>query len=320
VVPASALVPGPAAPPAPAPEPTAGEADATDLAQRLQPKGRFLAGIESDETDDYGRRYGVRQARLGLAYREGPIRAEVEADLANAQVLNDAYLEYRAREWGRARLGRFKEPFSALLLTSAWDRPVLRRQGLQRTVRDVGFGGRDVGAMVTYRAKSWGRLEVDAGLFEGSTLGTGVAAEDGYARVTAAPWKPLRFGVSVGRRAVFDGGAGEAVGVDARLVLGGFTGRLEGLRARNATTGQEASGAVGHVAYRFPVGGRTWLEPAMEAELAGSGGADPRSTIAATLGTGWGERFLVRGGVEHGPADPTGPATTAFLLTAGVQL
>lgn len=317
MIPASVLVP---TPPAGEPPATPVEDDDASLAQRLVPKGRFLAGVESDGADSYARRYGVRQARLGLAYREGPIRAEVEADLAETQVLNDAWLEYRASDWGRARFGRFKVPFSEFLLTSAWDRPVLRRQGLPREIRDLGFGGRDVGAMVAFRAKPLWRLEVETGLFEGSSLGSEDASEDGFTRISVAPWKPLRLGVDVGRHAVFDGGTGDALGLDARLLLGGLTARLEGLRAEDASTGQRASGAIGHVAYRFPVSGRTWLEPAAEADFVRTNGGDPRATVAATLGAGWGERFLVRGGVEHGPAKTDERDTTAFLLTAGVQL
>lgn len=307
--------------PAPAPAPESGPGDGgSSLLGKLEPKGRFLAAVESAETDDYGRRYGVQQARLGLAYREGPIRAEVEADLAESQVLNDAWLEYRAGDWGRGRLGRFKAPFSGFLLSSTWERPVLRRAGLPKAVRDLGFGGRDIGARATYEAKSLGRLEVDLGIFEGAAVGVNAAEEDGYARITAAPWKPLRFGASAGRRAVFDGGAGDALGLDARLLLGGITARLEGLWAENQTTGARISGGIGHVSYRFPVAGRTWLEPGFEAELAKHDDLDPRSTWAATLGAGWGDRFLVRAGVEHGPSKPAEPASTAVLLQAGVQL
>jgi hypothetical protein len=311
-VPAAAAGPG---------EPAPGPADeVSSLLARIEPKGRFLAGVESSERDDYGRRYGVQQARLGLAFREGPVRAEVEADLAETQVLNDAWLEYRAGEWGRGRLGRFKAPFSGFLLSSAWDRPVLRRAGLPKAVRDLGFGGREIGARATYEAKSLGHLEVDLGLFQGAVVGVDAAQEDGYARITVAPWKPLRFGASAGRRAVFDGGAGDALGLDARLVWSGVTARLEGLWAENGITGVRVSGGIGHVAYRFPVSGRTWLEPGLEAEVAKHDDLDPRSTWAATLGAGWGERFLVRAGVEHGPTDPGEPASTAVLLQAGVQL
>ncbi len=302
-----------------APKPT--PAEPPSLLQRLEPKGRFMVGVESDEGDDYDRRYGVTQARLGLAYREGPIRAEVEADLAETQVLNDAWLEVRPADWGRGRVGRFKAPFSGFLLSSTWERPVLRRQGMPRAVRDLGFGGREIGARLTFEAKDLARLEFDAGLFEGAALGVESASEDGYARVTVAPWKPLRLGASAGRRALFDGGgAGDAFGLDARLLLGGVTARLEGLRAENNLTGATIAGVIGHVAYRFPIGGRSWLEPGVEAELARHDDLDARSTWAATLGAGWGDRFLVRGGLEHGPESPADAASTALLLQAGVQL
>lgn len=285
----------------------------------LSAKGRLLGKIESDQSKDFGRDYGIQQARLGLDFRSGPIRAEVEGDLAESRVLNDAWLEYRAKGWGTGRLGRFKKPFSEFLLGSAWERSALRRTGLPKAVRDLGFGSRDVGAQFGYQAKQAGRLVIEAGVFEGSAIGAAAAAEDGYARVTAAPWKPLRLGVSAGRRAVFQGGAGDALGFDARLHLGGFITRAEGLIAENGTTGGKVDGAITAVSYRFP-SGAGWFEPAIEAELARHDGRDPRATIAATIGAGLGERFLLRAGVERGPTDPTGPATTALLFQAGVQL
>ena len=206
-------------------------AQPASLLEKLEPRARLLLGIGADEREAWARRYGVQQARLGVALRERIYRVEVEADLAESSVLNDAWIELRAAQPLRFRVGRFKEPFGLFRLESSWDLPLPERPEIAKAAEELGFGGRDLGAAVRWDLAFF---ELRAGLFQGTGVGAEAPQETGILRLTAAPVSFLELGTSLGRRALFDGGDGNAIGFDARLAAWGFVAphRPQGPRAR----------------------------------------------------------------------------------------
>lgn len=293
---------------------TEAPAEGGSLLSRVRPKGRLLLGIESDERDEWARRYGISQARLGFTLREEIYRVEVEADFADTSIVNDAWIELRASKPLRLKVGRFKEPFGAFRLESRWDVPLPFRPAIVRAVEDLGFGGRDLGAAVRYRLSIF---EVEGGIFQGVGFGAEPPKESGALRVTVQPFDFVRLGTSLGRTAVFDGGTGDAIGADVQLAVAGFTGLVEWQHAEDLRRDLEESGTAGYLARRIAVGETTWLEPAVGADH-----LDGRGTgIAAALGAGLGDHFLTRLGVRHGPSrNEAAPDATSVELQMGVQL
>ena len=282
------------------------------LLESLRPKARLLLGVHADESEEWARRYGVRQARLGIRLRQELYRVEVEADLAESSILNDAWIELRATEDLRFRLGRFKEPFGRFRLASSWDLPLPDRPAFAEAAQDLGFGGRDLGLAIRYDLAFF---ELHAGAFQGTGVGAEAPQETGFFRVTAAPLSFLELGTSVARRAVFDGGDGDAVGLDARIEAWGFVALAEWQTASDLSRGISERGAALLVARRFALEEKLWLEPAVGAEaLAGSGRG-----FAAALGLGIEDGFVVRLGVRRAPEPDGDPAATALAFQVGVQ-
>lgn len=296
--------------------PSGGRAQAASLLDSIEPKARLLLGVDASESDDYARQWGVKQARLGARLEQRWGRAEVEADLAESSVLNDAWIELRPGRSFAMTLGRFKEPFSALRLESTWNLPVLRRGAIVGAVEDAGFGGRDLGGQVQVRLPFLARLEIEAGLFQGTALGDRPPSETGVMRVTTRPWKALTLGASLGRSQLFAGDGGNALGVDAGLELDGWRVQVEALQADDPLQNEAVRGAAGYLAWRLLLDEESWLEPGVSGDLlegAGAGGS-------VALGYGFADHFVARIGGEYGPGKSGGPAETQLALQLGVQL
>lgn len=289
------------------------DAEAPRLLDALRPKARLLLGIKSQEDEAWARRYGVRQARLGVRLREGLFRVELEADLAESSILNDAWIEVRATDALRFRIGRFKEPFGRFRLASAWSLPLLARPAFTDAAEELGFGGRDLGATVAWELLFF---EIAAGAFQGTGVGAEAPQETGFLRLTATPFAFLELGTSLARRAVFDGGDGNAVGFDAKVQAWGFTLLAEWQEASHHGRALLERGAGVLLARRFPLDDRVWLEPAVGVERLdgrGDGGA-------AAMGLGVGDRFVARVGARRAPRRDGDPPSTEATLQLGVQL
>lgn len=282
------------------------------LGGTLAPKGRLIVGLRSEEENEWARRWGIRQARFGFVLRDDLYRVEVEADLAEASVLNDAWLELRPLRDLRFTVGRFKLPFGAFRLASVWDLPLTDRPAIASAVVDLGFGGRDLGASVEYEL---GPARLEAAVAQGIGYGAESPKETGLLRATLSPVAFARLGLSLGRAAVFAGGAGDAIGVDLRLRSGGTSLLAEWLRAENERLGLEEEGGAAYLARRIELPRSFWLEPAV--------GADHRKGrgegYAVVLGGGHSDRILARVGVRRGPFGSEGPDATRIELQLGVQ-
>lgn len=290
---------------------------ATPLWEQLRPKARILWRVRGADAENFARRYQVQQARLGAEFASDAVRAEIEADLTETSLLQDAFLEIRQDDWARVRVGRFKEPFSAMRLWSGWELPIPGRGSLVDAVGDLGFGGRNLGAQTSFRAKSLGRLEAQAGVFEGTSLDGKAPPEKGFFRLTGVPLKGLRLGWNVAKVGVFAGGETTGYGADVLLRSRGFTVLVEGLWAEDASRDAFARGVTGFVSRRWGVTGDAWIEPAIGGEYARTSGETDRPAAAWAVGAGFRENLLLRLGMRH---EGSRLGDTTFVLQAGAQL
>ena len=307
------------APPADEPTPPAEETtkppaqEERSLLDRIRPRARLLLGVDADEREEWARRYGVQQARLGITLREELYRVEVEADLAETSVLNDAWIELRAAKPFRFRIGRFKEPFGLFRTESSWDLPIPERPAYAKAAQDLGFGGRDLGATLRYDLAFF---ELQAGLFQGTGVGAEAPQETGIVRLTAAPFSFVELGTSLGRRAIFDGGDGNAIGFDAKLALLGFGVLAEWQEASNVGRKLIERGGAVLLSRRMAIDEKFWFEPALGADsLEGSGNG-----LAAGVGVGLEDRFVARVALRRAPRGEENEEATKVALQMGVQL
>jgi phosphate-selective porin len=156
---------------------------------------QVLYNRSGDSTDSFS----ILRARLsldGAVARSVRLRAAVDA--VKSPVLIEAALDLSLFKGGLVRLGQFKVPFSRESLTAASDHETIN---LPRSVlslspgRDIGASGRDIGAMLQFRA---GKAEAAAAVFNGSGINTPDAnrRKDLAGRLVFAPGSRLKAGGS----------------------------------------------------------------------------------------------------------------------------
>jgi len=266
-------------------EPEGSSADASEdegAPARVKVFGRILARAAADERKGFARELGISQARLGMRAGYGFADAVVEADVADADPLKDAYVRFRDGS-RRLRLygGKLKAPFLERELEPTWELPRIRR-GLVASylVGDQQLGGRRLGAMAEYRPRAFG-LRVQAGIFEGAKPADGgPAGEDLATRVTARPWKPLTVGASGYFAELARGAPRLAAGADAALELHGVRLAAEAMAGRLALGHFTSQTAM--LSWDLPLGKKSgWVaQPVIGAE-----GLQLRGAIA---GVAWG--------------------------------
>jgi hypothetical protein len=230
--------------------------------------------------------------------------------------LLDAYGRfYLAEEALRIQLGQFKKPFSRIRMESPWDlllpvRGLLNRHAISKT-RYAGYGGRDVGLMVSGRFKEMARLAYYLGVFSGPRYvdRTENSNWDYVARLQVRPFKGLRVAVNASHKVYHykEGGTltdkglvrgasytGNLFGADVRYKLGDLTLLIEGAMGDNVNfgPGHVLWGAHGTVAYALglsdelvltPAVTLEWFDPTDQDEL------DPAMRIAGALNLDIGE-------------------------------
>ncbi len=193
-------------------------ADAQDsLVPELKVGGRVFARAEASSQQEYSRAFSLPSARLSLEAKwKGLLKAQVEADIAEARILKDAWLELKLPLDFAIRGGRFRAPFSLRQTTSRWELPLVYRGMANDFAGGAGLGGRRLGAQLEFSKKSWKRLEVKLGAFQGTTPDN----EDLAGRVTFRPLDFLTLGASGWTSAL--GAMGTAGGLDATVKAYGF--------------------------------------------------------------------------------------------------
>ena len=206
-------------------------------AQTIRVIGRVSARARADERNQYQRRLSIADARVGVSTSLPNLEAEVTADLADSQILKDAFVRL-ADDRKRFRLygGQFKTPFLQRSLESSWDLPIQTRGLVEEYITETHqMGGRRMGLMGEVRLKQvWG-LKISAGFFQGAIDEAGVRLkEDAAARVSLRPFnfKPLTVGVSTYVSEAMDLARKHAVAADAELKLAGFVFTGEAISGR----------------------------------------------------------------------------------------
>ncbi len=209
-------------------------------AEEVQPIrviGRVAARARADERRQFQRRMSIADARVGVSTSLSNLEAEVTADLADSQMLKDAFVRL-SDDQKRFRLygGQFKTPFLQRSLESSWDLPLQTRGLVEDYITDAHqMGGRRMGLMGEVRLKHiWG-LKVSAGFFQGGIDEAGARLkEDAAARVSLRPFnfKPLTVGVSTYVSEAMGLARKHAVAADAELKVAGFVFTGEAISGR----------------------------------------------------------------------------------------
>lgn len=227
----------------------------------------------------------VDSARLGVGWERGPVRAQVEVEMFDANsagelrpAARDVWIQYRFARELRLRVGQFKKPFSLLRTESRADLPfVFRGMVVERLIDDLGYGGRDIGAAVSGRVGNALHVSYALGVFNGSGANDFESdpnsAKDLVWR-TEFGWKKLcNLGLELSHQssdpATHPTTGGTLYGADLTLKLGRFLGMMEGhfgqdpgLPALPITTG-----LIGAATYRFKLSKHLTLEPLLGREM-----------------------------------------------------
>ncbi|AEI66020.1 hypothetical protein LILAB_20600 [Corallococcus macrosporus] len=205
--------------------------------QTIRVIGRVSARARADERNQFQRRLSIADARVGVSTSLANLEAEVTADLADSQMLKDAFVRL-ADDNKRFRLygGQFKTPFLQRSLESSWDLPIQSRGLVEEYITETHqMGGRRMGLMGEVRLKNVWKLKISAGFFQGAIDEAGARLkEDAAARVSVRPFnfKPLTVGVSTYVSEAMDLARKHAVAADAELKLAGFVFTGEAISGR----------------------------------------------------------------------------------------
>ena len=227
------------------------------------------------------------------------VHAVVEPDFGqNRARLRNAYIGFDVTDAVTIRMGQFKKPFALIQRTSSSVVPLIQRgvriAGLEERVETrgepvtlpdgsaliadeqtlldaFGYQGYAVGAALALTA---GRLELEAGVFEGPTGGaeTGGRRGGAAARAAAVVASDVRIGTSLSHsRLAFaeearDGTAGSVELAWSDPGKGGPGLYTEGVFGRGVGTGTDFAGGQMMAWLHLPVGGRfTGVEPLLRA-------------------------------------------------------
>lgn len=263
----------------------------------LRLRGRMIGRYQiRDEDRKYGRwtdTLSVHRARFdGRWEPTESLRLGLEFDLADGFEMEDVYVRYEFHRAFRLQLGHFKKPFSRKRLTRRWDLVIPRRGLLDRHVtgRSLfgGFGGRDMGAMVSGRAGKKVKFRWFLGVFDGEALQRAfhvdpdepdepnVSHRDYVARLQLRVIKGLVLAVHYGhKQAGLLLAPGEEMertfnlfGGDVRFRLAGLELMVEGVYGDNpnAAAGHKIMGGHATVSYEIRLTDEISLIPAFMAE------------------------------------------------------
>jgi hypothetical protein len=291
--------------------------------------GMFTATGEPDSKATAEDNAGWRLNRMFLRLVAAPnkrLQARVLVDFADLMKKNPkralklAYGEMRPTKWLEITAGLFKRRFSLLELLPIADFELADVGPTDDFLKDLGYAGRDVGAMVRVSPLDQRRLlSVWLGAFAGdpeegydTTVGKAITG-----RVESKPLPILRLGAdfawrtgaSVGHQKFPDFETetvvlekGKAFSGDVTVVLGGFEVRIEGILGDRTDimwrdNAQKFLSTWGIATYRFPFAGVS-LMPALRAEWLDADrerGSDGRLYLSAALNIDFSEniRLLV---------------------------
>jgi hypothetical protein len=298
----------------------------------LRLRGRLQTRFEAEEKEDgeWTSAFRVRRARFdGMWLPSEFVRLVLEfegagmLDLNNAEahytVLKDAYGRFELGEVLRIQLGHFKKPFSRVKMTSPFKlflpaRGMLNRHAVARGSHG-GYGGRDVGLMISGRFKELARLQYYLGAFSGIGFIDGVeeSHKDIVGRLQARPFKGLRVAVNASHK-LYHSPLGKTLtanlfGADIRYKIAGFTLLLEGAYGDNVDLGPGHTlwGFHGTLAYSLTLEEVVVITPAVMAEVFNPDGDDQAVRLAGALNLDFVDFcrliFFAEGAISNLPGD-----------------
>ena len=254
----------------------------------LRIRGRLQTRFEAEEKaeEDGGgweSEFRLRRARVDGRWEPADwARLVLEFEGAETVGILDAFGRVEVHPALVFHLGQFKRPFSRLKMESPFKnvvpaRGLLNRYAVAQTSHG-GYGGRDIGVMVSGRLKKLARFSYYLGVFSGPGFidGTEESHKDIVARIQVRPFKGLRVAINASHKLYHgDGGAlltANLFGADARFKLGDFILQLEGAYGDNVDAPADLVnhrlwGAHGIVSYALRIGDELVLTPACMAEV-----------------------------------------------------
>lgn len=235
----------------------AAEAKESDSSIRFEPGVRLHTIWQySDQAGTPDNEFLVEMARIALRWEAGDwVDGKVSADLEQIfeegkGSLRDAYVRVRPIKYVAIRLGQFKRPFSGLELRSRAKLEAVRRGiGNELLIEDLGFGDRDIGAMLEGKVGGKKRnLKYMVGAFNGGGADGGGAnakeadvdgSKDLVFRVEGNPLKWLKVGANASMKwfdtsgQPFAADSAMAAGLDVRFKRKGLAVYAEWLLAEN---------------------------------------------------------------------------------------
>ncbi|MBW1871016.1 MAG: hypothetical protein JRJ19_03075, partial [Deltaproteobacteria bacterium] len=257
--------------------------------------------VNQNETEGWVSGFKIKRARLDGRWDPADwARLVLETELAGsmnfsgeqaaAVELKDAFGRFRVHPALLFHVGHFKKPFSRLKMMSPFDlflpvRGLLNRHAVTST-RHGGFGGRDVGAMVSGKFPEIARLRYYLGVFSGPRFIDGIeeSNKDFVGRIQVRPLEGLRVAINASHKMYhFKEGAtltdrpltrsmkysANLFGADARYKIEKFTFLAEGAFGDNVDLGPGHLlwGFHATAAYAVSLGDDLVLTPAVMLEL-----------------------------------------------------
>lgn len=219
-----------------------------------------LFAIQDDSTSpDFG--FSLERARVELTWQVSRhVKSVVEAALDDVtadgtpdDLLRDAFIRFAPLSELQFTAGQFKKPFSLFELVSRGKMPVIRR-GVSNgyLVRDLGYGGRDIGFQVGGVFKAPLKIRYAVGIFNGSGANRRESDENGAkdfaGRIEIMSKKRFRGGVNLSWKNFDQTSPGnESKPVSAWMTGADFQLRLAGMRLM-----AEGIYGVNHASYGHP--------------------------------------------------------------------
>jgi hypothetical protein len=296
--------------------------------------GRVLTRVEVARRETGGPDLSLPSARFSLSARLRPLlKARIEADVAKARPLKDAYLDLSLGGGFSLRGGRFKAPFSARELTSPWRLELVRRGPTNDWLTSAGFGGRRLGGALRFSSKGLLGLSVEAAVLRGALS----PDEELAARVTFRPLPGILAGIN---GHALGGGGGVARGADLSLRLRDWHIAFEGLIAPIAdgalTVAPSAGGAspspmppsgAGDIEsltvlasrrIRIP-GGEVHFTPLAALDVLRLPGLLPELGGAVGVNAGWGDAVRLQAQLSRAKDAATAVTEDRFTVQLGAQ-
>jgi hypothetical protein len=253
---------------------------------RLRGRVQTRFAVEEKAEEDGGgweSEFRLRRARVDGRWQPADwARLVLEIDGADTVEMLDAFGRVELCPALVFHLGQFKKPFSRLKMGSPFRnvvpiRGLLNRNAVART-NHGGYGGRDVGVMLSGRFKELARFRYYIGVFSGSGFidGTEESHKDLVGRIQVRPFKGCRVALNASHKLFYDIDGllrtANLFGADVRFKLGDFTLQLEGAYGDNVDALPDVGshklwGAHVIASYALDLGDKMLLIPAVMVEM-----------------------------------------------------